>query len=436
MHETIGVISLGCSKNLVDTERMLGLLAEKGYLFTNNPADADILIVNTCGFILPAKQESINTLLELARYKNKGGKCKFLVATGCLTERYGEELLDAMPEVDLILGVHEYHLLPALLEKRNPNTSVKPLACGSARILCTPGYRAYLRISDGCDNRCSYCAIPLIRGNMVSEPMDKLVEEAELLADNGVTELTVIAQDTSCYGRDLYGEAKLGELLTKIAKIDALKWVRVLYTYPDTVTPELIDLMAENEKIVNYLDMPLQHTSTKILNLMNRRGSREHIEMLMNHIEKNVPDFTLRTTMMVGFPGETDADFKDMLKFLSDHPFDRVGAFQFSPEDGTRALNMSPAVPAKVAKERLTALMAQQAQISKRRLSRRIGREELMLVEKIDEKNGIMIGRTACEAPDVDGVVKARYKDMPEIGSYVPVILTKAEEHDMIGEEK
>lgn len=436
MHETIGVISLGCSKNLVDTERMMGLLAEKGYLFTNDPAAADILIVNTCGFIQPAKQEAINTLLEMARYKKKGGRCRMLVATGCLTERYGDELLKAMPEIDLVIGVHEYHLLPALLERRTPNESAKPLLCGSARVLCTPPYTAYLRISDGCDNRCAYCAIPLIRGGMVSEPLDALETEARRLADSGVTELTLIAQDTSCYGRDLYGEPKLIELLSRLSGIDALKWIRVLYTYPDTVTPELIDRIAESDKIVHYLDMPLQHASDHVLGLMNRRGSRAHIEMLMDHIAKHAPDFTLRTTMMVGFPGETQEDFESLLTFLRDHPFDRVGAFEFSPEDGTRAESMSPQVSAKTSRQRYDTLMQVQKKISAERLKRRIGTEAELLVERIDEEKGLMIGRTAAEAPEVDGIVRVKYRIKPEIGRYVPIRLTGAEEYDMTGEER
>ena len=436
MHETIGVISLGCPKNLVDTERMMGLLAEKGYLFTNDPAAADILIVNTCGFIQSAKQEAINTLLEMARYKNKGGKCRMLVATGCLTERYGDELLEAMPEIDLVLGVRDYHLLPALLEKRSPNTSSAPLLCGSARILCTPPYTAYLRISDGCDNRCAYCAIPLIRGGMVSEPMEALETEARALADSGVTELTLIAQDTSRYGLDLYGEPKLEELLLRLEKIDPLRWIRVLYTYPDTVTPRLIDTIAGSEKIVHYLDMPLQHASDHVLGLMNRRGSRAHIESLMDHIANHAPDFTLRTTMMVGFPGETREDFESLLTFLRDHPFDRVGAFEFSPEDGTRAANMAPQIPAKVSRQRYDTLMQVQRKISAERLKRRIGTDALLLVEGVDEEKKIMTGRTAAEAPEVDGVVRAAYKNKPEIGQYVPVRLTGAEDYDMTGEER
>ena len=435
MNEVIGVISLGCAKNLVDTERMLGLLAKKGYSFTNEPSAADILIVNTCGFILPAKQESIDTLLDLARYKKKGGKCRLLVATGCLSELYGQQLKDAMPEIDIILGIHEYQKLPALLEGRAANDSAAPLSCGSARILCTPPYRAFLRIADGCDNKCAYCAIPLIRGKLKSDPMDMLLAEANTFAQNGVTELTVIAQDTSCYGRDLCGEPKLAALLDKLSEIEQLKWIRVLYTYPDTVTPELIDRIAANPKIVNYLDMPLQHASDKILTSMNRRGSRAHIETLLNHIEKTAPDFILRTTMMVGFPGETEADFDELLSFLNEHPFDRVGAFSFSPEDGTRAATLGGQVSEEVKKERLDRLMAEQQRISKERAKRRIGTNATFLVEGFDSGRNMTTGRTEGEAPDVDGIVRIPHSEKHALGQYLPIRLTGAEDYDMIGEE-
>ncbi len=297
----IGVISLGCAKNQVDTERMLGYLAAAGHTFTNDPAEAEVLIVNTCGFIEPAKQESINTILEMAEYK-KHGRCKTLVATGCLTKRYMAELKEALPEVDILLGFDRYAELPSLLAG-----DARPFCAPDAgRILTTPAYSAYLRVGDGCNNRCTYCAIPLIRGALRSTPMESLVDEAKSLADGGVTELTVIAQDTSGYGRDLYGKPMLLPLLDALSRIDALHWIRVLYTYPDTVTPELIDFFASNPKVVKYLDMPLQHINDDILRRMNRRGSRAHIERVLDHLKTSGADFTLRTTMMVGFPGETD----------------------------------------------------------------------------------------------------------------------------------
>ena len=334
---TVGVISLGCAKNQVDTERMLGILTREGYAITNDPNYADILIVNTCGFIESAKQESINTILEMAQYKS-GGRCARFVVTGCLSERYREELREAMPEIDILLGVREYESLPRLLGGGEDAPVCGP---ASARVLTTPPYQAYLRIADGCDNRCAYCAIPLIRGNLLSEPLDALVDEAKRLADGGVTELTLIAQDTSGYGIDRYGKPMLGELLTRLERIEGLHWLRVLYTYPDTVTPELIDRFRASGKIVPYLDMPLQHTEDEMLRRMHRRGDQAHIRRVLDYVSANAPEFMLRTTLMVGFPGETDEHFARMLRFITGTPFDRVGAFAFSPEEGTVAAGVA-----------------------------------------------------------------------------------------------
>ena len=424
----VGVISLGCAKNQVDTERMLGLLTAAGHTLTGDPAEADILIVNTCGFIEPAKQESIDAILEMAQYK-KTGKCRQLVVTGCLSERYWDELKAALPEVDILLGVREYETLPRLLG----DTAEDAPKCGpqSTRILTTPDYSAYLRIADGCDNRCAYCAIPLIRGNLVSEPMEALVDEAKRLADSGVTELTLIAQDTSGYGVDRYGKPMLSELLAKLERIDALHWLRVLYTYPDTVTPELIDRFLQSEKIVPYLDMPLQHTEDEILRRMNRRGDQKHIVKVLDYVEKHAPEFMLRTTLMVGFPGETDEQFENMRHFIADHPFDRIGAFVFSPEDGTKAADMPGQVPDDVKEARLDALMETQQAISRRRNESRVGTSVEVLIEGYE--NGRAFGRSYAEAPDVDGRVYLETGAALPVGSYVPARLTGALEYDMIG---
>ncbi len=425
---TVGVISLGCAKNQVDTERMLGILTAAGHEITNQPDEADILIVNTCGFIESAKQESINAILEMAQYKN-GGKCARLVVTGCLSERYRDELREAMPEIDLLLGVREYETLPRLLDglAEAPHCGPK-----SARILTTPRYSAYLRIADGCDNRCTYCAIPLIRGNLVSEPIEELLDEAKRLAENGVTELTLIAQDTSGYGKDRYGKPMLGELLDRLEQIDSIHWLRVLYTYPDTVTPELIDRFRSGGKIAPYLDMPLQHTEDEMLKRMHRRGDQAHIKRVLDYVAKVAPGFMLRTTLMVGFPGEKEAHFSAMLRFLQDHPFDRVGAFAFSPEEGTSAANLPDQVPEEVKQERLARLMETQQPISRVRNERRIDQVVDVLIEGID--NDRYFGRSYAEAPDVDGKVYVERADDLIIGSYVPVRLTRAEEYDMIGE--
>ena len=424
----VGVISLGCAKNQVDTERMLGILTAAGHEITNQPNEADILIVNTCGFIESAKQESINAILEMAQYK-QGGRCTRLVVTGCLSERYRDELKEAMPEIDLLLGVREYETLPRLLGGQSDAPHCGPK---SARILTTPRYSAYLRIADGCNNRCTYCAIPLIRGNLVSEPLDELVDEAKRLADNGVTELTLIAQDTSGYGMDRYGKPMLSELLTQLEQIDPLRWLRVLYTYPDTVTPELIDRFRSGGKIVPYLDMPLQHTQDEMLLRMHRRGDQSHIRNVLDYVAKVAPEFMLRTTLMVGFPGETEAHFSSMLRFIQDHPFDRIGAFVFSPEEGTVAANLPDQVPKEVKQERLNRLMETQQPISRARNERRIGQVVDVLIE--GTQDGRIYGRSYAEAPDVDGKVYLEHAGELSPGTYIPVRLTRAEEYDMIGD--
>ncbi len=425
----VGVISLGCAKNQVDTEYMLGLLQKAGYAFVADPADADILIVNTCGFIVPAKEESINAILEMAAYK-KAGSCQLLIATGCLTERYRKELQQELPEVDLLLGVREYEKLPRLIAEK---LGLPCAATGTAdRLLVSPPYRAYLRIGDGCNNRCTYCAIPLIRGNLNSVPMEALLEEARRLADSGVTELSVIAQDTSGYGKDLYGEPRLIPLLQELNRIDGLRWIRLLYTYPDTVTPELLDVLAEGEKLVPYLDIPLQHCNDELLRRMNRRGSKAHIQSVLDHLYRNYPDFTLRTTMMVGFPGETDAQYRELLQFLRDYPFDRVGAFTFSPEEGTKAAEMADQIPEDVKQERYNQLMEQQQRISLERNRRWIGKEMTMLVEETGMDG--TFGRTLREAPDADGMVRIAPSYRHEPGQYLPIRIIQAGAYDLTGE--
>ncbi|MBQ5986340.1 MAG: 30S ribosomal protein S12 methylthiotransferase RimO [Clostridia bacterium] len=426
----VGAISLGCAKNQVDTENMLGLLRAAGFGIVSDPEEADILIVNTCGFILPAKEESIETIFEMAQYK-KAGTCRLLVVTGCLSERYRKELTEEMPEVDIFLGVREYDKLPRLLAEKlhTPCLSVEH----ANRLLVSPPYRAYLRVGDGCNNRCTYCAIPLIRGNLNSVPIERLIDEAKRLADNGVTELSVIAQDTSGYGKDLYGEPRLLPLLHALNKIDSLRWVRLLYTYPDTVTNELLDTLAEGEKLVPYLDIPLQHCNDVILKRMNRRGSKAHIQSVLDHLYKHYPDFTLRTSLMVGFPGETDAQFEELMQFMRDYPFDRVGTFQFSPEEGTAAEKMPDQIPDEVKQERYDRLMTQQQAISRKRNERWIGRELTMLIEETGMDG--TFGRTEREAPDADGLVKIAPSYRHEAGQYIPIRVTKADAYDMVGEQ-
>ena len=426
----IGMISLGCSKNLVDSETALGYLTAAGHRVCTNPADAEVLIVNTCGFINPAKEESIAAILEAAQYKAKGS-CKLLVVSGCLSERYRAQLPAEMPEVDIWLGVREYAGLPGLLAQETG--SANALAPHTHRILATPPHRAYLRIGDGCNNRCAYCAIPLIRGGLRSEPMDALLSEARRLANLGVTELTVIAQDTSGYGQDLYGEPHLLPLLCELNTIEAFRWVRLLYTYPDTVTPALLDTLASGERLVPYLDIPLQHINDGILRRMNRRGSKAEICALLDYLYAHYPDFTLRTTMMVGFPGETDAQFDELLRFLADYPFDRVGAFAFSPEEDTAACAMPNQVPEALKQERLARLMQAQRPVSLARNRRHIGEKTTMLIEQSEGE--LTTGRTPLHAPEVDGIVTIPRLPHHVPGDYVPICIHDADAYDMRGEE-
>ncbi|MCH5279649.1 MAG: 30S ribosomal protein S12 methylthiotransferase RimO [Christensenellaceae bacterium] len=436
----VGAVSLGCSKNAVDTEIMLGELKAYGFEIASDAKEAEIIIVNTCGFITSAKQDSIDAILEMAQYKLSGA-CKMLIVTGCLSQRYPEELRAELPEVDMFWGVKDYPLFAARLAAicgHDGSCSALNSACPQGsnetkRLLTTPSHRAYLRIADGCDNRCTYCAIPLIRGGRVSVPMEKLLDEAASLAKNGVTELTVIAQDTSAYGIDLYGRPMLKELLLKLATIDELKWIRLLYTYPNTVTEDLIDAMRDNPKICNYIDMPIQHISSAMLGAMNRHGSAEHIKHITDYIRDSAPDFILRTTVMLGFPGETDADFDELMLFMREHPFDRVGAFVYSAEDGTKASEMDDQVDTAVAESRLDALMRMQRSISLELNKKRIGTVTEALVERVE--NGTAYCRSYAEAADVDGLIKVKLiGTAPAVGDYINIRITAADYYDLIGE--
>lgn len=428
---TVGVISLGCSKNRVDSERILGCFADAGFTITPNPEEAEVLLVNTCGFITPAKEESINTTLEMAQYKQTG-RCKLLVMAGCLSQRYPGELEAEMPEVDLFWGVRE----PELLVRRVCTMLGLPANCAmhGGRILTTPAYSAYLRIADGCDNRCTYCAIPLIRGGRKSVPMDVLLKEAHSLAESGVKELTLIAQDTSAYGSELYGKPMLAELLRALCGVDGFQWIRVLYAYPNTVTEELIDTMLSNDKIVKYIDMPIQHIAPALLTRMNRHGTREHIEHMVEYIRRASDAFILRTTVMLGFPGEGETEFGQLAEFLKSHPFDRVGAFAFSPEDGTSAALMDGQVEEHVKQERLDAIMRAQRHISLELNRKRVGKTETVLVERVS--GDMAYGRSYAEAPDVDGMIAVSGTKNAGLipGKFVKVKLTHADAYDLKGE--
>ncbi len=424
----IGAVSLGCSKNAVDTEIMLGELSKYGFEIVNDAKSAEIIIVNTCGFIEPAKVDSIETILEMAQYKTTGN-CKYLIVTGCLSQRYPEELKQELPEVDMFWGVKDY---PKFAEKLAAQFGMANICGGADRILSTPPYRAYLRIADGCDNRCTYCAIPLIRGGRVSTPMEKVVEEARRLVSMGVTELTIIAQDISAYGIDLYGRPMLRELLLELVKIEPLHWIRLLYTYPNTVTKELIDTVCSEEKICNYIDMPIQHISKHMLTEMNRHGGAEHIREITDYIKSKDPDFILRTTVMLGFPGETEEDFEELMQFMMEHPFDRVGAFTYSAEDGTIAAQMPCQVPEHIAKQRLDKLMHMQQKISLESNKKRVGKIYEVLIESVGD--GIAIGRSYAETADVDGIIKIKLGEtVPSAGEYVKVRITAADYYDLEG---
>lgn len=432
---TVGVISLGCSKNRVDTELMLSILKEHGYTITADEKEAEVLIVNTCGFIDPAKQESIDTLLQMAEYK-RTGKCKVLVATGCLAQRYEKELMTDMPEIDLLMGVSQYPRLPEALEaalhgKRQSFCGRDNTILSGSRVLTTAPYSAYIRIADGCDNRCAYCAIPLIRGGFRSREMEDVLDEIRTLAEKGVKEHVLVAQDTSRFGIDRVGHSQLPELLERAAEIPGVEWLRVLYCYPDEIDEELLNAMARHDNICKYLDLPLQHADPLLLKRMNRRGDPEKTRQLLHRARKM--GFTLRTTFIVGFPGETDEQFSHLMDFVREIQFDRLGAFPYSPEEDTPAARMDGQIPEELKQKRLDELMTAQQAISLERNRLRIGTEEKVLVETVDGK-GRGVGRSAQEAPDTDGVIKLTGVSEADLGQFVRARITDAEVYDLRAE--
>lgn len=428
----VGVVSLGCVKNQVDTEQMISLLLGEGYERTSDAKEADIILVNTCGFIESAKEESIEAILDMARMKQEG-KCRLLCVTGCLAQRYEKELLSEIPEIDCLLGVSQYRRLPEMLKQaldgQRPHSTARETAfleCG--RVLTTPPYSAYVKIGDGCDNRCAFCAIPLIRGGYRSRPQQAILDEMKALAAQGVREQILIAQDTTRYGRDTGGS--LAALLKEAVKTEGLEWLRVLYMYPDEVTDELLDVMAAEPRIVPYLDLPLQHASERLLKAMNRRGTMESTRALLKKARSL--GFCLRTTFIVGFPGETEADFETLMDFTREIAFDRMGAFRFSPEENTRAAAMPDQVPEDVAADRLDRLMTLQGEISLERNQLRLGSAAKVLVT--GREGGLYTGRSAFEAPDADGVIRFSAHSAPREGSFVDVRLTEADVYDLKGE--
>ena len=431
----VGMISLGCAKNRVDSENLLGMLAARGFEIVGDPAEADLLFVNTCGFIESAKEESIDAILEMAQYKKLGDKKLFV--TGCLAQRYPDALMSEIPEIDGLMGVAEYARLFEMLEAAEQNLHPCYTANGvrflrTPRVLTTPGYSAYVKISDGCDNRCTYCAIPLIRGGYSSRPFDDIVAECEDLAEGGVTEITLIAQDTSRYGCDLGdGHYLLPELLEKVSAIEKLHWVRVLYCYPDSTDDRLLDAIRRLPKVAPYLDLPLQHIDDDLLKRMNRRGSADWIRSRIAECRKR--GIILRTTMIVGFPGETDEQFQTLLDFVKETRFERLGAFTYSAEEGTAAAKMPNQIDDAVKNERLDQLMMLQQGISMEVNEARVGTECEVLVDGFDEEQGRFYGRSLLEAPESDGCIWLETDRELTPGEYVQVRITGADAYDLEG---
>ena len=426
----IGMISLGCAKNRVDSENLLGRLKAAGHEFVDDPAQADAIYVNTCGFIEDAKQESIDAILEMAAARKKGAK---LLVTGCLAQRYSDALMEEIPEIDGLLGVKDYDKALSLLDSdiRESYTSGTERFPDGERILTTPPYSAFVKISDGCDNRCSYCAIPLIRGRYLSRPYEEIVDECERLAEGGVTEITLIAQDTSRYGNDIYGKTRMSELLRRVAAIEKVKWVRVLYCYPDTTDDELLETIAHTPKVCAYLDLPLQHINDRLLKKMNRRGSSDWIK---SRIEKcRQLGITLRTTMIVGFPGETEEEFQELMDFVRWARFDRLGAFAYSPEEDTPAAAMPDQIDQETKYRRLDQLMMLQQEISMEINESRVGEECTVLCEGWED--GLYYGRSPKEAPESDGNIRFTAQREIQPGEYVKVKILSAEAYDLYGEE-
>ncbi len=433
-------ISLGCDKNLVDTEVMLGMLASRGYEMTNEEQEADIIVINTCCFIHDAKEESIQNILEMAEYK-KNGSAKALIVTGCMAERYRQEILDEIPEVDEVLGTTAYdRILDAVdaalagqHEVMTADLDALPLP-ETKRLVTTGGHFAYLKIAEGCDKHCTYCIIPKIRGNFRSVPMEHLIKEAEELADQGVKELILVAQETTLYGKDLYGEKSLPKLLRELCKISGIRWIRILYCYPEEITDELIQVMKEEPKICHYLDLPIQHANDTILKRMGRRTSKQELIDIVQKLRKEIPDICLRTTLITGFPGETQEQHEEVMEFIDTLEFDRLGAFTYSPEEDTPAATFEDQIDEEVKEDRQADIMELQQEIAFDKAEDMIGREVLVMIEgKVADENAY-VGRTYRDAPNVDGLIFINTDVELISGDFAKVKVTGALDYDLIGE--
>lgn len=432
----IGMISLGCDKNRIDSEILLNNLKTEHNIVTN-PREADVLIVNTCGFIESSKQESINTIFEMAEYKKKYN-CKVLIVTGCLTQRYGKELMELIPEIDIMLGVNDYNKIDECISNFLESKH-KQVFCNYSdaiinegeRILTTPNYTAYLRIAEGCNNFCTYCIIPKIRGRYRSRKFESILKEAENLAKNGVKEIIIVAQDTTRYGTDLYGEKRLHEVIQKISEIEKIQWIRVLYCYPEEIYPELVDTMAKNSKVCHYIDMPIQHISNNILKRMGRKGRKEDILKTINVLRSNIPDIILRTSLIVGFPGETEEDFNELMNFVNETKFDKLGVFKYSQEEDTPAAIMPDQISDDTKEKRERELMVSQMEISKNKNTGKLNKIFDVIVEGFDED--YWYGRSYEMSPEIDGAIYFKYDKMLNKGDLVQVKITDITEYDLIG---
>ena len=432
-------ISLGCDKNLVDSEEMLGMLAADGHEIVDDEDEAEVIIVNTCCFIGDAKEESVNTILEMAE-KKKAGTCKVLIVTGCMAQRYQKEIIEEVPEVDAVLGTTSYGDIVKALEEAAAGNHFEEYRdidylpdTGSKRVLTTGGHFGYLKIAEGCDKHCTYCIIPKLRGKFRSVPMERLIAQAEDMAEQGVKELILVAQETTVYGKDLYGKKSLHILLQKLCEIKGIRWIRVLYCYPEEIYDELIETIRDEKKICHYLDIPIQHASDRILKRMGRRTSKQELIDIVGKLRKEIPDIVLRTTLITGFPGETEEDHEELKEFVDAMEFDRLGVFTYSPEEDTPAAEMTDQIPEEVKEERRDELMELQQEISYDRGQDRIGQELLVMIEGKVADESAYIGRTYGDAPKVDGYIFVQTGELLMTGDFAKVRVTGALEYDLIG---
>ena len=450
----VGFISLGCSKNLIDTEATIGLFKKNNFKIVNEESKADILVINTCGFIESAKEEAINTILEMSEYKKK--KCKYLIVMGCLVQRYYEELIKLIPEVDLFIKIDEYDILWKKIEdlikrdivekSKNKDTNkilkIEPMPLLKQeeflnRVITTGKNYAYLKIGEGCSNKCTYCAIPYIRGPFVSRKKEDIIEEAKKLADEGIKEIILIAQDTTKYGMDIYGECKLVDLIEEISKIKKIKWIRFLYSYPEGITEELIDVVKNNKKVAKYFDIPIQHISDKVLKRMNRKTNKHELQELIKKIRNKIPNVTLRTSLIVGFPGETNEDFEELTKFVEVAKFDKLGTFMYSKEEGTPAEKLPEHIHGNTKKSRYKKIMSIQQQISRNNLENKINKIYEVLVEDITFDGKFYVGRTMQDVPEIDGLVYIKNTDKEKdnvVNSFVKCRIVEISNYDLIAE--